>query len=1013
MRRPTRFLADAARVIGFRRSPGARGLRWLGLGLAALAGVVLSGVGGTSPAADRPATGLEQEFRDKVRPFLEANCLGCHGKDRPKGDVDLQRFTSSELVAKDFPQWEVVRELIESGEMPPRRAKKHPTAKERQAVVAWIGAMRKEEARRNAGDPGVVLARRLNNAEYDYTIRDLTGVDIRPAREFPVDPANSSGFDNTGESLVMSPSLVTKYLAASRHVANHLVLGPKGLAFAPFPAIADTDRDRYGVRRIIDFYKRQPTDLADYFQAAWQYQHRAALGKPKASLADCSTAAKVSPKYLATVWAMLSGPREERGPVAALQTLWRELPSPKDGGGSQVRRDCERMRDFVVKLRGKVKVKVDNLYVRGMNRGAQALVLWKDRQMATHRRTYGGGALQLRASDLRAGREVEKTLTPPEDKDARQQYEDAFKRFCNVFPDAFYVSERGRVFLDPKEDRFNTGRLLSAGFHNQMGYFRDDQALAELILDDAGKRELDTLWDEFEFVSNVPARMHSGLIWFERSESPYLGGKEFDFARAEDKDITSEEKFNRFVEVYLKKTRRVARDETTIKAVEDHFKISKANIRRVERERRESEPLHVKALQEFAGRAYRRRLTDREREDIAGFYRELRTEKVGHEDAVRDTLVSILMSPHFCFRVDLPMTGGKNPGRTQPLSDEALASRLSYFLWSSMPDQELLDCAAKGTLHQPMVLLAQTRRMMQDDRVRGLATQFGGNWLDFKRFDEHNGVDRGRFPAFDNELRQAMYEEPMRFIDDVIRHDRSALSFLEGKHTFVNAPLARHYGMPVPDRAGEWVRIDDASKYQRGGLLPMAVFLTKNAPGLRTSPVKRGYWVVTRLLGERIPPPPASVPELPADEKKLGNLTLRETLAQHRADKNCARCHDRIDSFGLAFEGFGPVGELRNTDLAGHKVDTRVSYPGGVEGTGIGGLRDFLREKRRDEFLDNLCRKLLAYALGRNLQLSDDAAVAEMRARLARNDYRFSSLIDTIVTSPQFLTKRASHAEKE
>jgi hypothetical protein len=215
----------------------------------------------------------------------------------------------------------------------------------------------------------------------------------------------------------------------------------------------------------------------------------------------------------------------------------------------------------------------------------------------------------------------------------------------------------------------------------------------------------------------------------------------------------------------------------------------------------------------------------------------------------------------------------------------------------------------------------------------------------------------------------------------------------------------------------QWQRIEGASQYGRGGLLPMAVFLTSNSPGLRTSPVKRGYWVVRRLLGERIPPPPPDVPELPSDEAKLGERTLREMLAMHREHKNCAACHVRFDSIGLVFEGFGPIGERRTKDLGGRDVDTRATFPDrretagdgetAIEGAGVEGLREYLRKHRQDEFVDNLCRKLLSYALGRTLIASDEAIVGEMRAKLAANDHRFFSQIETIVTSPQFLNKRS------
>jgi hypothetical protein len=217
----------------------------------------------------------------------------------------------------------------------------------------------------------------------------------------------------------------------------------------------------------------------------------------------------------------------------------------------------------------------------------------------------------------------------------------------------------------------------------------------------------------------------------------------------------------------------------------------------------------------------------------------------------------------------------------------------------------------------------------------------------------------------------------------------------------------------------EWVRIEHADKYGRGGLLPMSVFLTANSPGLRTSPVKRGYWVVRRVLGERIPPPPAVVPELPNDEKHLGDLTLRDALAKHREDKTCASCHARFDSLGLVFEGYGPVGERREKDFGGRPVDTHATFPGGSEGSGLAGLLNYVRAHRENDFIDSLCRKLVAYGLGRTLLPSDDSLVERMRTKLAANGSRFGTLIECIVTSPQFRTKRTEpernqrHAQRE
>ena len=371
---------------------------------------------------------------------------------------------------------------------------------------------------------------------------------------------------------------------------------------------------------------------------------------------------------------------------------------------------------------------------------------------------------------------------------------------------------------------------------------------------------------------------------------------------------------------------------------------------------------------------------------------------------MRDSVVGILMSPHFSYRVDRAEPG---PGKIRPLTGpEPWPAASATSSGRACPTMSCSRLAEAGALKRPEVVAAQARRMLKDPRSRALGTEFLGNWLDFRRFEEHNSVDRGRFPAFDDDLRRSMFEEPVRFFLDVVRQDRSVLALLDADHTFVNPSLARHYGMPDPGgNADHWVRLDGARKYGRGGLPSMAVFLTRNSPGLRTSPVKRGYWVARRLLGEDIPAPPANVPDLPTDEAKA-ERTLRQSLEIHRADQACAGCHERFDPIGLAFEGYGPVGELRTLDLGGHPVDTRAVFPGGFEGQGVDGLRGYLNGRRRDDFVATLCRKLLAYGLGRGLRPSDDATLRAMQARLSADDHRFVGLIETIVTSPQFLNKR-------
>jgi hypothetical protein len=981
-------------------------------------------IGAVTRAAEPNERELDREWKDSVAPFVRTYCGECHGKEKREAKLDLTAFSSLNQVATGHATWETVRERLEAKEMPPEDAKQQPTAAERAAVVAWIAAARQFEARRSTGDPGIVPVRRLNSAEYNYTIRDLTGFDIRPTREFPIDPANEAGFDNSSQSLSMSPALAKKYVEAARHVAEHLVLKPQGFDFAPHPVMTDTDRDKYCVNRIISFYQRQPTDLAAYFLAAWKFKHRAALGQPEVTLVEVAAGESVSPKYLKLIWAAIVDEPDEVGPMGKLKAIWRDLPAPttqtagtKPGPGAlrgdsasaapgagllpanETRDQCAAMRDWVKHLRRKLEPSVKGLKIPGVHEGSQSFVLWKNRQYAANRRTYSPSALTT-SDDA----DVDPDLVVPADEEQRKRYEASFARFCSLFPDAFYVSERGRDYVGKSREQQEKGRLLSAGFHSQMGYFRDDGPLCELILGEKERAELDRLWQELDFIADVPLRQLQGFLWFERTDSRFMRDPQFDPFRAEDKNAGNEQKIARLAEVYLAKARDNGGGEVELQAIADYFREMSERNRRVEQARVAAEASHLQSLIALAERTYRRPLLESEREDLLAFYRSLRSDgDVTHDEAIQDAVVYMLMSPQFCYRMDLAVAAGASK---QALTDYELASRLSYFLWSSMPDAELLKHAAASDLHQPDVLAAQTRRMLADERIRGLAVEFGGNWLDFRRFEQHNSVDRARFSTFTNELRQAMFEEPVRFFVDLVQRDGSVLDFLYARHTFVNRVLGEHYDLPDPYlERDQWVRIDDATEYGRGGVLPMAVFLTQNAPGLRTSPVKRGYWIVRRILGERIAPPPPNVPELPADEAKT-ELSLRDALAKHREHASCAGCHERFDSLGLVFEGYGPIGERRDIDLAGRAVDTRASFPGGSEGAGLDGLQTYLRDHRQQEFVDNLCRKLLSYALGRTLIPSDDALVATMRQKLTASEHRFGSLIETIVTSPQFLTKR-------
>ncbi len=659
--------------------------------------------GADTPAKTRPAaqprTALEQQFAGTVRPFLQTYCVSCHSSAKPQAQLDLTAYASMNSVMRDAPHWSLVLDKLAAKQMPPPNVGKQPSDAQRNAVIAWVRAARKLEALRNAGDPGPVLARRLSNAEYDYTIRDLTGVDMRPTREFPVDPANQEGFDNSGESLTLSPALLKKYVTAAKDIADRMALTSTGLEFASHPVLAETDRDKFCILRIVDFYKKQPTDVADYFQAAWRYQHRAALGIPNATLQTVAAETKVSPRYLELIWNTLNAPGEKVGPIARLQAQWNALPAPDKTHADAARAGCVAMRDWVVTLRKKVAWKFANLPVpRGFSSGGQCFVLWKDNQYASHRRMLNPDTLQIggkpatrtipgrrnggrRQPDQTVIDPVDADLFLPQDEAARAPLMASFNRFCNVFPDAFYIAERGRMFVDDPGDK---GRLLTAGLHNSMGYFRDDKPLMELILDENSKRKLDSMWLDFDTVAFVPERMHSEFFVYERAEAGTITDPEFNFARAEDKEALSDAKIKLLGDLYMAKARKNGAEPQTLQAIEDHFKWVSVNIRSAERARLAAEPIHRKSLLDFAARAYRHPLTTAERADLLGFYQTLRQkEGLTHEDAIRDSVVSVLMSPKFLFRVDLEASEGDF--KFAPIASASSGARTAAFTRHAAP----------------------------------------------------------------------------------------------------------------------------------------------------------------------------------------------------------------------------------------------------------------------------------------------------------------------------------------
>jgi hypothetical protein len=376
-------------------------------------------------------------------------------------------------------------------------------------------------------------------------------------------------------------------------------------------------------------------------------------------------------------------------------------------------------------------------------------------------------------------------------------------------------------------------------------------------------------------------------------------------------------------------------------------------------------------------------------------YREAR-EQGDFEDGIEMALGSVLVNPRFLFRIERDPEG-VSPRTAYRVSDIELASRLSFFLWSSIPDDELLDTAERGQLRNPDELEKQTRRMLADDRSRALVSNFAAQWLYLRNLDSTT-PDARLYPDFDDNLRQAFRQETELFLESILREDRSVLDLLKADYTYLNERLARHYGIPhIYGSRFRRVPLDEAS--QRGGLLRHGSILTVTSYATRTSPVLRGKWVLENILGTPPPPPPDDVPAL-KDNTVAANLSVRERLTQHRADAACARCHDLIDPIGFSLENFDAVGRWRDVEQ-GSPIDASGGLPDGRRFTGVADLERGLLD-RPELFVGTLSEKLLTYAVGRGLEHSDAPAIRSVVRNAKQDDFRFSSLILGIVKSVPF-----------
>ncbi|MEZ5355855.1 MAG: DUF1592 domain-containing protein [Bryobacteraceae bacterium] len=596
-----------------------------------------------------------------------------------------------------------------------------------------------------------------------------------------------------------------------------------------------------------------------------------------------------------------------------------------------------------------------------------------------------GSVLRVTISDREeaaSGTPVWSLMADPE-SDGYRQWKAGVLDFAGSFPQASHgepaPSDKDEIPA-PFDNTYNQPERDY--YHTRVKYLREDGFLVEKMLDDATRVRLEHAWADL-------------LASFEFHDAY------FHFAAEKFKvDIKGADGKPRSIATFAK---------SEIDALPADLQPFAATLResydKVQAAQLAAHPGHIDDCLAFAARAWRRPLTEPEKDRLRGFYTDARERyQLDHAAAVRSLLARILVAPDFLYRIETPRTQTRRADAA-PLSSWEIATRLSYFLWSSAPDAELRRAAEADKLTDSAEIARQAKRMLADPKARRFANEFFGQWLGFYRFDQHRGVDTGRFPEFTDKIKAAMYDEAVSFFEHIVRADRPVSEMLTADYTFANNGLAKHYGLASVPAGEQLQRIDGVQAQHRGGMMRLGAVLTATSAPLRTSPVKRGDWLLRRILGTPVPPPPPDAGSIPADPKQFGGLSVKQRLDAHRRNATCAGCHSRIDPLGFALEHYDPTGRWRDSYEDGKAIEDSGTLADQTEVAGVDGLLAYL-EREQTQVRRNLSNKLLGFALGRTVRISDWPLVDEMIG--AGADAPFSELITRIAVSPQFRNIRAS-----
>lgn len=1003
----------------------------------------------------------EASYVRDVLPVLEASCLDCHEGSSAKGGIDLEQFTSAARVPEAWQLWTSVASQVRGGVMPPK-GKRQPSPEQRVAFLSWIDGALESVAAADAGAPGAVPLRHLTNAEYDAAIVDLTGVDFALGTEMPADSGGGEGFTNAAGSQQVSAVHLAAWMGAAKRIADACEVLPSGLRFgqaeigtrdpAAIYASAEVRQRAFYREHVATMLpgKNEELRLVDYLTACWKHRHAAALGLTD-DLPARAAEAKLDGAFLRNWWIFLTTDKPVSRHLDLTRHAFAALPGPE---GKDV--------PAAVK-KGIAAMAVERLAWFPMQRQQQNVDGFRPASISGNVKPSERLAwiLVSDAGDDAVGDVVRIAgITFTANKKPLQSALEAARAWLKSPPDAAGEAEQAAVrrtvdligkhpngravkgdtlvvrapialalpipaqatglkcsvqldLDDPETAQGTFQAVIRAGAEPSAASLRILPGANTYYLRTGEKSGREKFWSSFGQLRNVfPDDRERRLLVIEGNVQ---GGDQFrGVYHYSDNDIATripEPLRDNFAR--LREDTRLLREAAGNRIAQLKAGAAKAGkepdaqrLTELEASRDAAitawKDAAVAASIDLAERAWRRPLAAAERNSLGEQLAAGCTAGLDVESATRAVLVRILASPEFIYRREFEQK------EEHALDGWATASRLSFFIWSSVPDKALRADAAEGRLDTAEGVVTAARRMLKDPKARRLAEEFFAQWLHIQGFDRSANPDPVLFPQFTPEVRAALHAETMAFCRDLIVRDGDLLEMLGGKHTFLTENLAAYYGVPKVKGAG-WQRVDVSSQ-GRGGLLGMGSILTRTSYPLRTSPVLRGNWILEVVLGAPTPPPPADVPQLPSEEKAADGLSLRQRLEKHRADAACASCHDRIDPLGFALERFDAIGRLRSKDAEDRPIDDRGTAHDGAVLDGAAGLRAYLQQPAQQrQFLHHFATKLLGYALGRAVQATDQPLLRQLADG---KDHRLGTYVAAIVASRQFRHRAAAAAEQ-